>query len=601
MDGIELQNLSEAEPRSESIAACPVSFGACAGFFMPAVEGTTSDQAVLFLSPWGFEDLSVRKLWRILAERFSLLGHASLRFDLPSTGNALDLEGTAQLSDWQDTILLAAETLRAHSGASRILLVSHGLGAALAGTVWERLGPLSGVASLAPVLSGRLYMRELALWARMTDGKPDPEKELKEGRGFWISGFQLPDGICADLRTVDLTAVNPPPVSHAFVAARPERPQEFAYGSHLADRGVSVTTVSYDGYDALVSNLNFSEQPTALIDRLIDWAAAIPAQGTVAAPALPPPNPRLEGTDFIETPVRFGAGGRLVGTICEPKGAERKGATVVILSTAYHPSAGWGRIGVGAARRLAAKGIASLRFDSANTGDSPPLPGAPEQILYSPAQGLDVAAAVDLLERRKLMPAIIAGRCSGGYLAFRSLLTDPRLKGAVSANPYTFYWDGSQSVEDLLRFVPKPLGNYGMMLFQGKTWKRIVNGEINLRYAVVNISHGLLKKALHASETVLQIFPFLSREYREVQNAFHHLQQRKAAVSLLYADDDPGVAHLVHYFGEDGTRLSRFDNVSIRFLSGTDHNLSTPEARDVFAEAMEKMAMEYPPALSDHT
>lgn len=596
MDGIDLHTYETVGLRTDAIGACPVAFGKSAGFFMPAAEGSARDHAVLFLSPWGFEEMSVRKLWRNLAERFSLQGLSSLRFDLPSTGNALNLDANATLADWQDAVLLAADTLRALSGVERILIVAQGLGAAIAGTVWDRMGPLSGMAALAPVLSGRLYLRELALWARMTDGKPDPEKELREGRGFWISSFQLPDGICADLRGVDLMSAGPPPTAHAFIAARADRSQERAFGNALSEKGVSVLNTTYDGYDELVSNLNFSVQPLVLIDRLIDWATAIPSSELSAEPVPQPPTPRLEGPDFIEMPVRFGAGGRLAGTLCEPKTGARQGATVLILSTAYHPSAGWGRIGVGAARRLAAKGIASLRFDSANTGDSPPLPGAPEQILYSPAQGLDVAAALDLLERRNLMPAIIAGRCSGGYLAFRSLLTDSRLKGAVSANPYTFYWDGSQSVEDLLRFVPKPLGNYGVMLFQGKTWKRIARGEIDLRRGVLNISQGLLKKALHASETILQTFPFLSHEYREVQNAFQNLQQRKAAVSLLYADDDPGVAHLVHYFGEGGARLSRFDNVEIRFLSETDHNLSTPEAREVFAEAMEKMALTFPPA-----
>nr|WP_316651635.1 alpha/beta hydrolase [uncultured Gellertiella sp.] len=577
-----------------ALAALPVAIDSCPGLFVPA-GGEARDQAVLFVSPWGFEEMTTRKFWRVTAEHFSQSGLASLRFDLPGTANALDGAGDATLRDWQEAIVTAAERLRALSGASRILIVAQGLGAALAATVWHRLGSLSGVALIAPVLSGRLYLRELAVWARITDGQPDPEKELKEGRGFRISGFRLPDGIHAGIRAFDIGAMPPPPCPDLLVAARPDRPQEQLFGEAVQAKGLRVKAVSHDGHDRLVGNLNFSEQPQALIHDLVAWSAGL-VPDRLDPPALPEVPLRLEGNGFVETPVRFGDGGRLLGTLCEPPGGPRTGATVVLLSTAYHPSAGWGRIGADAARRLARDGVASLRFDAANAGDSPPLSGAPEQILYSDAQLLDVAAALDLVESRGLLPAIVAGRCSGGYLAFRSLLGDLRLKGAVSANPYFFFWDGRKNIEDLLRFVPQSLGNYGTKLFQASTWLRILKGEIAVKHALVNISGAVAKRLLHMSETVLQALPFLSPDYREVQQAFTQLQERRAALSLLYAEGDPGLANLVHHFGERGQKIARFANVSLGFIADTDHNLSTPEAREIFIAGVLAMARRFPPA-----
>ncbi len=583
-----------SDPPAETLAASPVVFGACSGFFR-AAKGSSSRQAVLFVSPWGFEELSVRKFWRVLADDLAQAGTASLRFDLPGTGNALDVPPDTRLSVWQDAIVEAANELRRLSGARKIAVVAQGLGAPLVASVAERIGPLSGMALLAPVLSGRLYLRELSMWARITDGKPDPERELKEGRGFWISGFRLPDGICGDLRKVDLAACLPLPAEKLFVAARPERGTEQEFAKQASDKGMAVTAAPYEGYDKLVSNLNFSEQPEALSAALRDWIGGLAKESPSQPLTKPDLQPRLSGDGYVELPLLIGPNGRLAATLCLPLDGKRRGATAIILSTAYHPSAGWGRIGVETARRLAREGIASIRFDSANTSDSPPLEGAPEQILYSPAQALDVTAALDVLEKRRLMPAIIAGRCSGGYLAFRSLLDDKRLSGAVSANPFVFYWDGTQSVEDLLRFVPKPLGNYGTMLFRGSTWKRMLSGEIALKHAVINVSRGLAKKALHASETVLRLFPFLSREYREVHGAFDALEARKVPLSLLYADDDPGLAHLNHHFGEGGRNISRYRNVSLRFLAGTDHNLSTADAREVFVQEVLEMARQFKP------
>jgi hypothetical protein len=72
-------------------AALPVTFEGTVGLYTPAAASTTpADVAVLFLSPWGFEEMCTRKLWRLLAERIAAHGVASLRFDYPGTGDALD-------------------------------------------------------------------------------------------------------------------------------------------------------------------------------------------------------------------------------------------------------------------------------------------------------------------------------------------------------------------------------------------------------------------------------------------------------------------------------------------------------------------------------
>ena len=577
------------------MAAEPVIFGRCTGFYMPPLD-IASGHAVLFVSPWGFEELSIRKYWRVLAERLAAQGTPSLRFDMPGTGNSLDLGEAEGLSAWTDAILDAAFRLQSMSGVKRITIIAQGLGAALAASMSNAFGPLAGMALLSPVLSGRLYMRELSLWARMTEGVPDPEKELKEGRGYWISGFRMPDRICDDLRRLAVSPGMPIDVQSFFVAPRADRQNEKDFASALQAAGHRVVRAEYTGYDRLISNLNFSEEPRELSAALLDWMATLAADRPKPALALVADVPVLAGDGFSEWPVRFGTGKRLVGTICEPADGIRRGASVVMLSTAYHPSAGWGRIGAEACRALAREGIASLRFDYANAADSPPLPGAPAQILYSPAQNLDVSAGVDLLERKGHGPIIIAGRCSGGYLAFRSILLDSRLKGAVAANPYVFYWDGKQKVEDLLRFVPKPLGNYGAMLLNAQTWKRMLSGEIDVKAGLVNITRGLAKRMLHCSERVLQTFPFLSREYREVHSAFNYLQARQADISLLYADDDPGMAHLEHHFGERGRKVTAaYPGVRLELIPATDHNLSTPAAREIFVREVREMALRHPP------
>ncbi len=45
---------------------------------------------MLFVSPWGFEEMCSRKFFRVAAEHFSDIGVPSLRFDYRGTGDALD-------------------------------------------------------------------------------------------------------------------------------------------------------------------------------------------------------------------------------------------------------------------------------------------------------------------------------------------------------------------------------------------------------------------------------------------------------------------------------------------------------------------------------
>ncbi|TXI12571.1 MAG: alpha/beta fold hydrolase [Rhizobium sp.] len=580
------------EKRTRS-AATPVTFAGTVGLYTSATT-PSCNAAVLFLSPWGFEEMCVRKFWRILAEDLAGAGIASLRFDYAGTGDALDVTDRGEgLAPWQETALAAAAKLKALSGCERLILVSQGLGSAIAATLAERLSGIDGIAFLAPVISGRAYLRELTVWSKMIDESMGLPETQRQTEGVTVASLRMPDSAADAVRKLNLTTLDKLQTPNCLVLMRPGRPGDADFARHLETLGPHVEQAAYEGYDDLVSNPTVAVMPAAAGRRIIEWTQSVAGQrDRIAAAALTPTLAEpLVGDGFRETPIRFGESERMVGILCEPEGSDRAGATALLLTTAYDRHAGWGRMSVMMARTLARDGIASLRFDTANVGDSPPLSDAPEQVLYSREQHRDVAEALDLLETRGLLPAYVVGRCSGGYLAFQAAVRDPRCGGLITVNPYSFHWDESRSVDEALRFAPRSLETYGKKLLQMETLKRLFGGQIDAKSAIGNMATVLGRRAARTGRRLLGAFPIFAAAQGPVVSGFRTLAKRGVDMSLIYSAHDIGLDHLHDQFGENGVGLKQFPDIRLTIIPEADHNLTPPYARKVYLHEVREMGL----------
>ena len=570
-------------------AAYPIAVEKTVGLYTPAAAGNLPpDAAVLFLSPWGFEEMCTRKLWRLLAERAAALGLASLRFDYPGTGDALDPAGTIDLETWGETILEAARALRALSGARRLVLIGHGLGATLAARLGTALGADAAVL-MAPVVSGRFYLRELSAWSKMVDEGLGLRQEQRVSSGVAIAGLVLPEKIAETVRGINLDKLETLPFANALVVERPGRDKDAAFAAHLAGLGAEVSRLDYAGYDDLVSNPTVARQPHHVIEGIAQWLARFGAQGGAAGVvAAVPETARLQGDGFAEEPLRFGENARLFGTLCLPAGP-RCGATVLLFGTAYDRQAGWARSVTDIARHLARHGVASLRFDAANVGDSPPAPGAAEQVQYSDAQLADAGAAVDLLVARGLGPILAAGRCSGAYLAFRAAVADPRIEGVVPVNIYTFRWDPEMSVDEALKTNPRSLGDYRQRLFDPATFRRLFAGKIDIGRALSNVGLQVLRRLVAVAPGIFGRFTRTGRLAIATHADFRALSGRNVPVRLIFSEADVGLERLNLEFGRKG--LSQYGNVKVETIPDADHNLSPPQAQAAYRALLLEAAL----------
>ncbi|WP_029057634.1 alpha/beta hydrolase family protein [Stappia stellulata] len=569
-------------------ALVPVSLAGTFAVLHPA-QGAVG---VVIAGPWGYEDLCARRSLRILADQLAAAGYPVLRFDWPGTGDAAETAAEVEgLACYEATLDAACAVLRERSGVEEIVLVGLGLGATLALTaVADGRQRAAALALLAPVVKGRTYLRELqaraAMIGEITGAAPDPAP----GERLSFGGLGLGEQVAADIRALDVSGragrADLPP---AFVAHRPDKAVEEAFGK-AASAGATGELHVFAGYDDLMSDPTASLCPQADFDRLVGWLVRTVPPRTCRVSGVSPDAPLLELAGRArEASVAFGAQGGLIGVWCEPDERLPGARPVVFLNSGATPRAGWAHGAVEAARTLAARGIASLRIDLADIGDSRPQAGGPQIVHYHPSQLADLRAALDVVAAKGFAAgAVVTGTCSGAYLALNGAVADPRVRKVVAVNLQRFLWDPRDDVAEVLRFGHTSAVDYGRKMLSAEKWRRILSGRTNA-FALLR---SLLRRGFRRAERdfapwLFGLAPF-SRLYARVHANLATLRDRGTDVTLVFSDGDPGLAQLPVFFGKDLRRRVSYPNLAVIELTDADHNLTQRAAR---AELVDLLAL----------
>lgn len=167
---------------------------------------------------------------------------------------------------------------------------------------------------------------------------------------------------------------------------------------------------------------------------------------------------------FTEHTVLFGRSMSLVGILTRPsRGIRVQKRAVVILNTGIVHRVGHHRMYVTMARKFAASGHISFRFDFSGVGDSASRGGG-----LTPLQSClkDVAEAIDWLEASHQVDEIVLiGLCAGADVALNYGRTDKRVVGLVLLDP---------TIPPTTRFY---LNYIGGRLTQIRSWRSFIQGR----------------------------------------------------------------------------------------------------------------------------
>ena len=430
-------------------ATQPVVFGPSerplVGFCHVREGGPTRGLAVVLCNPLGYEEMSVHRTYRHLAERLAKRGFLAFRFDYDGTGDSSGhSDDPGRVRAWLDSIKAAADEACTRAGTRQLALFGVRFGAMLAAQAAAERGDVECLVAWAPVVSGRAHVRELRAFRLIKPVKAAAPKTAQPTDGSEeIAGYSFSRETLADMAALDLLARSERLARRALVLPRNERAvEETRLVEHLRARGTDARLGHDTGYGSMMRDDPYETVvPFATLDGIVDWLSEERHSERRAAPPSRPTRQVLSVAGrpgkigLVETPLFFGDAKRLFGVITEPEAPLRRGRPALcFLNVGGNHHVGPHRMNVDFARDLASLGYLTFRFDVAGLGDSRATPGTRENRIYTKDSVADVQSAMTLLgETARGEPLRAGGSLLGGVPGVHTAVEDPRVVGAGAA------------------------------------------------------------------------------------------------------------------------------------------------------------------------
>lgn len=562
----------------------PVSFGGLSGWLHPGA----GRRGIVIVGSFGYEGITAYRALATLAAHLAAAGFPVLRFDLPGLGNGTDLSPDTDASAaWVSASESACAFLQAAAAVDEITLLSHRFGTLVAGAAAVKVRAVKSHVMLAPVATGRGFVRELSMIAAtnpvIPGAAPDPDG------GIHVIDHFVPLALQQSMAQLSLLKLPSAP-PRVLMLTDPDDPsagpQMEKLARHLEQLGADVVHAALPEIAQLRGEPEDTRLPHAVRTAIGDWlgpAGTAPTEPTAPAPpatwAVAHP---VAASDVIETTLRFGPNRSLAGVYCDCAQGSHASAhgntAVLILNTGACPSAGHGRFGAELARRLASAGIASLRFDIAGLGDSLPFQGDLPPKLYSTDRCVDVTAALDWLEARGHRHVTGVGICAGAHLCLHAGRADPRLRRLVLVNLQRFVWEDGLSVATVRSAQIDYLGGFKQKIRSPTAWRNLLR-----RHKPHRVATELLGRAsLRAWSKVQPHLPHRLRLHQRIAQTHQIIDDLRAhgtELHFIFGTRDLGVIELRRYYGHNGGRLAGRPGVRIDFVADSDHTFTTPRSK----------------------
>lgn len=548
----------------------PFFFEGCFGWFHPGGKA----RGVVLCGPIGSESDYVQRAWRDLAEQLSAAGLSVLRFDYPGVRNSLERDpATPPVRAWIDSVKAARRWLREEAGCEDVVLVGLRLGATLAAAAAEELGDVDRLVLLAPVASGNAYLRELTILQRMDAAA----RHVMADPAMEVHGLEMTPQVSADLKALKFCAGGVRPARRVLVLPRPGMTRDAKLSETLRRCGAEVQELPFEGYAALMVNPEVAAYPAEAFAGLTAWLTEGQTATTAEAARPAKASRQLTRAQAREAGVLYREGQPLCGVLSSPKRARKDLPAILFLNTGAISHAGMGGMWVSMARRFAALGFTSLRFDIAGFGDSPARPGQRDPFIHMDEAFGDVEAAIEWLQAKGYSRVTLIGFCWGAQLACNMALRDTRVTGLVLINARRQFWELDTPADSIVG-----LGSLLRMARQRSRWRNLLRGHAPWA-TIASLPGRLLRRVIETRAA-----RWLGRETAPEAAArkLRSLRARGVETLMVQGLDDPFLVGFEDYFATPRHRLGQLFGMTTHFAPGVDHLFRNTTSLDLAGETI---------------
>jgi alpha-beta hydrolase superfamily lysophospholipase len=580
-------------------------------YHAPAAEG--GGFAVLLCNPFGYEAMCTHRSYLHLANTLASRGFPVLRFDYHGCGDSSgDDRDPDRFEAWRDSIQAAIDELKLLSRCERVGLFGLRLGANLALHAAATRPDVDALVLWGPFAVGRTFLREeLAVHKlRALDPKFDRPETRAPGE-IEALGFAITEQTLAAIEGYRVDDMSELPARHVLVMTRETALQERRVADKLSGLGARVTLAAASGYGAMLRDNVTPEETWQKVAEHFETARAAEAQ---VAPdvrwltRLPwQASSEVWASSRAAAPVReraayFGPDERLFGVVTYADRALESSSkpTLLLLSGGVNHHVGQNRMYTRWARRWAAAGYTSLRFDLAGFGDAGAAHDGRDGKLHSPESVADVRAAMDYLsEQCGSRTFAVVGLCSGALQGFHAALEDARIVSLGLLNWTRFMLDPTTVASAAVSGI-RDLGStahhrryqslryYVRMAAGPDVWRRLYRGEIDARGIA---EHFLTRAAGRVRSELLHRLPALygnATARTRLARDFQRLAARNVTSCVVYNGDEPILDVFREQLGPHLGRLIRAKNTRLELIDGTDHVFTPLWSQEHVFELMTK-------------
>jgi pimeloyl-ACP methyl ester carboxylesterase len=276
-----------------------------------------------------------------------------------------------------------------------------------------------------------------------------------------------------------------------------------------------------------------------------------------------------------ERALKFGKTASLAGVLTEPTGGasapDRPG--VIFLNSGILHHTGASRLYVKIARRLAADGFTSLRFDFSGVGDSE---ARKDTLPFAKAAVVEGREAMDFLqEGRGMKSFILMGLCSGADMAYHIALADERVAGLAKIDAWVY----STRRAVVRHYVPRVLSL--------RQWRHSIRVRLEGRRARAGQSPQDPSASLYVAPEYRRKFP--PRE--EVEDGLRRLTERGVRLYYFFSGDQISVFNYREQYRESFPDVDFRDLLTVDFQPDSDHTVTGLRHQEEVTDAIHRWAV----------